>query len=55
MQDVNELIDAVTAKTKGTKGDPLTREEVELVVRATLAELIAGGTVSLQSDEVHGE
>jgi nucleoid DNA-binding protein len=35
----DELIDAVTARTKGTAGDPLTRDEVAQVVRATLDEL----------------
>jgi hypothetical protein len=35
----NDLIDRVTAKTKGTAGDPLTREEVAQVVDRTLAEL----------------
>lgn len=31
-----ELIDKVAANTQGTKGDPLTREEVEVIVNATL-------------------
>jgi hypothetical protein len=37
--DVEALVDRVTARTKGTAGDPLTREEVAHVVRATLNEL----------------
>jgi len=47
---IEELIDTVTAKTKGTKGDPLTREEVETVVRATIAELAAHGEVPIESE-----
>jgi hypothetical protein len=31
-----ELVDRVTAATKGTKGDPLTRDEVAQVVDATV-------------------
>jgi len=35
--DVDELVRQVAARTKGSKGDPLTVEEVDQVVRATLA------------------
>ena len=41
--DVDALVDAVTAKTKGTASDPLSRDEVEQVVRVTVAELTASG------------
>jgi nucleoid DNA-binding protein len=34
-----ELIDVVTEKTKGTAGDPLTRDEVAQIVHATINEL----------------
>lgn len=46
MNYLDKLIDAVTAKTKGTKGDPLTREEVAPIVEATLAELADNQTRS---------
>ena len=39
LADRQDLIDRVTARTKGTHGDPLTREEVAQVVEATLKEL----------------
>lgn len=32
----SELVDEVTAKTSGTKGDPLSREEVEAIVQETV-------------------
>ena len=34
------LIDRVTERTQGTKSDPLTREEVEQVCNALIAELL---------------
>ena len=37
--DYDELVDRVAARTHGTRGDPLTRDEVEQVVAATVAEL----------------
>lgn len=37
--DYDELVDRVAGATKGTAGDPLTRDEVEQVVAATLVEL----------------
>jgi nucleoid DNA-binding protein len=44
----DELVDKVTERTKGTEGDPLTREEVEQIVNATLMELGAGGPSTLE-------
>ena len=35
----DQLVDRVTQRTHGSRGDPLTREEVEQVVQATLHEL----------------
>jgi len=37
--DREALIDRVTERTRGTAGDPLTRDEVAQVVNATLDEL----------------
>jgi hypothetical protein len=37
--DYDELVDRVTRRTHGTRNDPLTRDEVEQVVAATLLEL----------------
>lgn len=37
--DVAKLVDEVARRTRGTKSDPLTREEVEQIVLATLAVL----------------
>jgi hypothetical protein len=44
----NDIVDRVTARTKGTAGDPLSRAEVEQVVAATLEELGARGVVVLE-------
>ena len=37
--NLGALVSAVTERTQGTAGDPLSRGEVEQVVRATLDEL----------------
>ena len=54
-----QLITEVAAKTKGTEGDPLTRDEVGQVVRATLLVLYGPSAPSHNDDEfeyaVHGE
>lgn len=47
---VEALIDVVNEKTEGTAGDPLTRDEVESVVRATVDELARQGVVVLEAD-----
>lgn len=39
MITVDELVDLVTARTSGTRSDPLTRDEIEQVVRVTLEEV----------------
>ena len=49
-----ELVDAVAARTHGTRGDPLARGEVEQIVEATLLELEAAGA-SDQLDVTDGE
>jgi len=46
---LDELIDAVAARTQGTKSDPLTRDDIEQVVRETLALLIANSDVEIKA------
>ena len=50
----DELVDRVTARTKGTAGDPLSRAEVEQVVDATLLELHELGEQD-EGDESNGK
>ena len=50
-----DLIDRVTARTHGTAGDPLTREEVAQVVDATLAELATGELPDEDDTKVEAE
>ena len=50
-QDIDALVDRVTERTQGTAGDPLTRPEVEQVVKATLQELL-GEVPNQPPDEV---
>ena len=51
----DELVDRVTARTKGTAGDPLSRDEVEQVVTATLLELHGPPGATEQEGENDGE
>jgi len=51
--DVDALVDAVAAKTKGTASDPLSRDEVEQVVRVTVAELTASGQLLSDAEPIH--
>ena len=46
--DIEALVDRVTERTKGTAGDPLSRAEVEQVVRMTLVELGGDGVLVLE-------
>ena len=55
MADLQDLIDRVTARTEGTRGDPLTRDEVAQVVEATLAEQAADDALPDQPDEPPAE
>jgi hypothetical protein len=51
--EFDELVDAVAAKTKGTASDPLSRDEVEQVVRVTVAELTASGQLLSSVEPIH--
>lgn len=49
-----QLVDRVTEDTHGTQGDPLSREEVEQVISATLVALSDAGVEGLPADDSMG-
>ena len=39
-QQIEEIVDAVNKRVEGTESDPITRDEVDTIVKATLAVLV---------------